>query len=112
MTHRLQAFLIELPSDATYASAKALAKDVGATHGVDECGAGTTRAIDVGQLTLWVTLAGSAVTALGGAASVVQQIIDLCKKKGAKGARLVLTDPKSGSHPVAGKAGGGLGGPI
>jgi hypothetical protein len=95
MSHPLQAFLIELPADATYAAAKDLAKEVGATQGVDECGAGTTRAIDAGQLTLWVTLAGGAVTALGGAATVVQQVVDLCKRKGAKGARLVLSDGTS-----------------
>ena len=60
MSHRLQAFLIELPADASYAAAKALAREVAATEGVDECDPGTTRAIDAGQITLWVTLAGKA----------------------------------------------------
>ena len=95
MSDALQSFLIELPPDASYATAQALAKDVADTEGVDGCGASSTRAIDVAQLTLWVSLAGGAVTALGGAATVVQQIIDLCKKKGVKGARLVLTDGTS-----------------
>lgn len=95
MSDRLQAFLIELPADASYAAAKALALEVGATDGVKECDAGTTRAIDASQLTLWVTLASTAVTALGGAATVVQQIVDLCRRKGAQGARLVLSDGTS-----------------
>ena len=95
MSHRLQAFLIELPADASYAAAKALAREVAATEGVDECDPGTTRAIDAGQITLWVTLAGTAVSALGGAATVVQQIVDLCRRKGAPGARLVLADGTS-----------------
>ena len=87
MSHRLQAFLIELPADASYAAAKALAREVAATEGVDECDPGTTRAIDAGQITLWVTLAGTAVSALGGAATVVQQIVEMCRRKGAPGAR-------------------------
>ena len=87
MSHRLQAFLIELPADASYAAAKALAREVAATEGVDEC--------DAGQITLWVTLAGSAVSALGGAATVVQQIVEMCRRKGAPGARLVLADGTS-----------------
>lgn len=95
MSHRLQAFLIELPADASHAAAKALAREVSATEGVQECDAGATRAIDAGQITLWVTLAGSAVSALGGAAAVVQQIVDLCRRKGAQGARLVLADGTS-----------------
>jgi hypothetical protein len=92
MSHRLKAFLIELPATASQADAKALARDLAATAGVEECDAGATRSLDVGQLTLWVSLAGGAASALGGAVTVVQQIIELCRSKGAKGARLVLAD--------------------
>ena len=34
MSHPLQAFLIELPADASYAAAKALAREVAAIPGV------------------------------------------------------------------------------
>jgi hypothetical protein len=41
---------------------------------------------------MWVTLIGSTITALGGAVPVVKQIIDLFKRKGIKGVKLVLAN--------------------
>src|SRR5262245_51989161 len=95
MENPFGAFEIELPPGVDKGVLAALQKALAETHGVDQCGQGATRSLDpatMATITMWVTLVGSTVTALGGAVSVVKQIVDLCKHKGIKGAKLVLAD--------------------
>jgi hypothetical protein len=92
MSHALEAFEIELPPGVDKAALASLQQALAETGGVDQCGQSTARSLDPAALTLWVTLAGSVLTTLGAAVPVVRQIIDLCKRKGIKGAKLVLAD--------------------
>lgn len=95
MSHLFEAFEIELPAAVTPALAAELAQDVAATSGVGDSGASASRAIDAASLTVWVTLAGGAIGALGGAVTVITQIAELFRRKGVQGARLVLADGTS-----------------
>ncbi len=92
MTHLLDAFEITLPQEAGPSSLAALAQDLAQTPGVDQCGRSTTRSLDPATLTMWVTLAGSAITTAGAAVAVIKQVVDLIQRKGIKGAKLVLAD--------------------
>jgi hypothetical protein len=92
MSNLFEAFEIELPSDVSYDLRAQLEAAVASTQGVDQCGQGDTRSLDPAALTLWVTLAGTVVTTVGAAIPVVKQIIELCRSKGIKGAKLVLAD--------------------
>lgn len=94
MSHRLQAFLIELPADASYAAAKALARRSPPPRE-------WTSAIPAprGPSMPARSRCGSRWRAprcrRWGAATVVQQIVEMCRRKGAPGARLVLADGTS-----------------
>jgi hypothetical protein len=92
MSNPFEAFEIELPPSVSPALRAQLEAQVAATAGVDQCGPGDTRSLDPGTLTLWVTLAGTVVTTVGAALPVVKQIIEMCRGKGIKGAKLVLAD--------------------
>lgn len=92
MSNPFAAFEIELPPGVSPAMRAQLEATMAATKGVDQCGQGDARSLDPGTLTLWVTLAGTVVTTVGAAVPVVKQIIDMCRNKGIKGAKLVLAD--------------------
>jgi hypothetical protein len=92
MSNPFEAFEIELPPGVSPAQRAQLEAAVAATAGVDQCGQGDARSLDPGTLTLWVTLAGTVVTTVGAAMPVVKQIIEMCRAKGIKGAKLVLSD--------------------
>ena len=92
MANLFEAFEIELPPGVDKGVLASLEQALAKTDGVDQCGQGTTRSLDPATITMWVTLVGSTITALGGAVSVVKQVIDLFKRQGIKGAKLVLAD--------------------
>jgi hypothetical protein len=92
MSNPFEAFEIELPSGLSSAQRAELESAVAATPGVDQCGQGDTRSLDPGALTVWVTLAGAVITTVANAIPVIKQIMELCQRKGIKGAKLVLAD--------------------
>lgn len=92
MSNPFEAFEIELPSGMSSAQRAELESAVAATQGVDQCGQGDTRSLDPAALTLWVTLAGTVITTVAAAVPVIKQIMELCQRKGVKGAKLVLAN--------------------
>jgi hypothetical protein len=92
MANLFEAFEIEFPPGVDRSMLATLQEELAETDGVDQCDQSTTRSLDPATITMWVTLIGSTITALGGAVPVVKQIIDLLKRKGIKGAKLVLAN--------------------
>lgn len=92
MSHPLEAFLIELPAGTDPTTLKALEQELAQTAGVDQCRQSTARSLDPASITIYITLAGTVITAIGAAVPVVKQMIDLFKSKGIKGAKLLLSD--------------------
>lgn len=92
MSTLFDAFEITLPKDADAALLATLQEELARTQGVDQVGRSATRSLDPATLTMWITLAGTALTTVGAAVPVVKQVLELFQRKGIKGAKLVLAD--------------------
>jgi hypothetical protein len=92
MSTGFDAFEITLPKDADPALLAAVETELARTQGVDQVGRSAKRSLDPATLTMWITLAGTALTTAGAAVTVVKQVLELFQRKGIKGAKLVLAD--------------------
>jgi hypothetical protein len=92
MSTAFEAFEITLPEGTDPAALAAVQAELGRTQGVDQCGRSARRSLDPATLTMWITLAGTALTTAGAAVTVVKQVLELFQRKGIKGAKLVLAD--------------------
>jgi hypothetical protein len=92
MSTLFEAFEITLPEDADPALLATIETELARTRGVDQHGRSAKRSLDPATLTMWITLAGTALTTAGAAVTVVKEVLALFQRKGIKGAKLLLAD--------------------
>jgi hypothetical protein len=86
----MDAFTISLPDSTSPSDQREIEAALQQVKDVEGAGISEPRAIDPVSILVWVKLAAGVITAAGAAMPVIQQVVELIRGKGIKGAKINL----------------------
>jgi hypothetical protein len=90
-------FVIEFPSTMPKSEVEALEQEFRSLNGVEDAGLDDSRSVDLVAAGIWIKLVADALGAVNSGIPIVQQISQMIRGKGIKGAKITFADGTSAS---------------